>query len=85
MTFRAKERFWASLRLRVLGRPGNSFIAGGEAVTADLTLGWRAKNFTVAGSVYNLNEGGVLFDPERDDFVDSDAHYRLSVAYRKSF
>ena len=85
MTFRAKERFWASLRLRILGRPGNSFIAGGEAVTTDLTLGWRGKNFTVAGSVYNLNEGGVLFDPERDDFVESDAHYRLSVAYRKSF
>jgi iron complex outermembrane receptor protein len=85
LTFRAKERFWSSLRLRVLGRPGSSLSSGGEAITADLTLGWRAKNFTVAGTVLNLNEGGVLFDPERDDFVESDADFRVSVGYRKSF
>jgi outer membrane receptor protein involved in Fe transport len=85
MTFRAEDSFWASLRFRLLGRPGNSFIAGGESLTSDLTLGYRAKNFTVSGTVLNLNEGGVLFDPERDDFVDGDADYRLSVGYRKSF
>jgi iron complex outermembrane receptor protein len=85
VTFRRAERFWASLRLRALGRPDSSFLSSATAVTTDLTVGWRLQNFTVAGTVLNLNEGGTVYDPRSDDFIETDRDLRLTVGYRKAF
>lgn len=84
LTFR-HEKFWATLGLRLLGRPDVSVFSSGAGASSDLTLGWKVENFTLAGSVYNWNEGGTLYDLTRDDFVETPAEYRLTVAWRHEF
>lgn len=83
VTFRHRERFWASLRLRFLGRPDDSIFSRGGATTADITLGLRWKNLSAAASVWNLNEGGTLFDPTADDFVETDRDLRFTLTYKR--
>jgi iron complex outermembrane receptor protein len=85
VTFKAKDRFWASLGFRVLGRPESSIFSGGSELTGDVTLGVRQKNLTLAATVLNWNQGGAFFDVRRDDFVDGEREVRFSVAYRHEF
>ncbi|MEM7246785.1 MAG: TonB-dependent receptor [Acidobacteriota bacterium] len=85
ITMRRKDNLWGSLRLRVLGRPKESLFSQGEAVTADLTVGWRRENLRVAGSVFNLNEGGLFFDPAADRFIEGQRDFRLAFSYVHGF
>lgn len=85
VTYRHDRGFWSALRLRWLGRPDDSLFSRGAAFTSDLTLGWRGENFSVAGTVLNLNEGGTLFDPLSDDFVETDREVRVTLGFRKEF
>ena len=86
LTLSRKDLFWASLRVRLLGRPDTSYFDGGGAVTADVTLGWRpTKAVTLSATVLDLNEGGTFFDASSGGFVHSERDARLSAVVRHGF